>query len=332
MHRTFTQGLALVALLATSLLAGAQTTPATWPNKAIHLLVPFPPGGPTDTTARLYAEKLSERFGQPVVVENRPGPNGIAVYNAMQVAAPDGNTLAFVSIGGQVLQPVIQRYLKKPVEPDVNRLLTPVAMLAETPLVLVVSPKVPVDNVKDLVAWLRANGAAANYASDGVGSTTHLAMEMFNDALGLKSVHLPFKGTVDSMSAVMRGDAHYAFAGILTPLQLHKAGRLKIIAVSGSQPVASLPEAPTLAAAAGIPGFNVSSWFAVYAPAGVPADRITKLNTALQDIARQPDVVTRFESLGLQTNPVSPQALGERVKREEGTWGAVMERAKPKLE
>ncbi len=157
-------------------------------------------------------------------------------------------------------------------------------------------------------------------------------MEMFNDALGLKAVHVPFKGTVASMSAVMRGDAHYAFAGILTPLQLHKAGRLKIIAVSGSQPVASVPEAPILATAAGIPGFDVSSWFAMYAPAGVPADRITKLNTWLQDIARQPDVVARFESLGLQTNPVSPQVLGDRVKREEGTWGAVMERAKPNLE
>ncbi|QHE84594.1 Bug family tripartite tricarboxylate transporter substrate binding protein [Hydrogenophaga sp. BPS33] len=332
MQRRIAHFLAALALLALPLWAGAQATPAAWPSKPIHLLVPFPPGGPTDITARLYAEKLTERLGQPVIVENKPGPNGIVVYNAMQGAQADGHTLAFVTIGGQVLQPAIQRYMKKPVEPDVNRLLKPVGLLAETPLVLVVNPKVPVDNVKDLLAWLRANSATLNYASDGVGSTTHLAMEMFNDALGIKAVHVPFKGTVASMNAVMRGDAQYAFAGILTPLQLHKAGRLKILAVSGGQPVASVPEAPVLASAAGIAGFDVSSWFAMFAPADVPADRVAKLNAELQAIARQPDVAARFESLGLQTNPMTASALAERVKKEQRTWEAVMERARPAVE
>jgi tripartite-type tricarboxylate transporter receptor subunit TctC len=312
--------------------AQAQMMTPAWPSKPIHLLVPFPPGGPTDITARVYADKLSARVGQPVVVENKPGPNGIAVYNAMAGVAPDGHTLAFVTIGGQVLQPAIQKYMKKPVEPDVNRMLKPIGLLAETPLVLVVSPKVPANNVPELVAWLKANGDKANYASDGVGSTTHLAMEMFNDALGLKAVHVPFRGTVASMNAVMQGDAHYAFAGILTPLPLHKAGRLKILAVSGSQPISSLPEAPVLAAAAGIPGFDVSSWFAVFAPATMPEDRVVALNTELQAIARQPDVISRFENLGLQARPMTPQALRDRVVIEQRAWDAVLERARPKLE
>lgn len=330
MRKDITHLLAALVVLVAPLWAGAQAAP--WPNKPLHLLVPFPPGGPTDITARVYAEKLAERLGQPVVVENKPGPNGIAVYNSMNGAAPDGHTLAFVTIGGQVLQPAIQKYMKKPVEPDVNRLLKAVGLLAETPLVLVISSKVPVDNVKDLVAWLRANEGTANYASDGVGSTTHLAMEMFNDAMGLKPVHVPFKGTVASMNAVMRGDAHYAFAGILTPLPLHKAGRLKILAVSGSQAVASLPETPVLAAAAGIPGFDVSSWFGIFAPADVPADRIAILNAGLQSIAKQPDVVARFEGLGLQANPMSTQALADRVRKEQRLWESVLERTRPTLE
>jgi tripartite-type tricarboxylate transporter receptor subunit TctC len=199
-------------------------------------------------------------------------------------------------------------------------------------LVLVISPKVPANNVQELLAWLKANGDKANYASDGVGSTTHLAMEMFNDALGLKAVHVPFKGTVASMNAIMQGDAHYAFAGILTPLPLHKAGRLKILAVSGSQPVPSLPEAPVLAVAAGLPGFDVSSWFAVFAPTAVPDDRVAYLNAELQAIARQPDVMGRFEGLGLQTRPMTPQALRDRVASEQRAWDAVLERARPKLE
>lgn len=291
-----------------------------WPAKPVHLLVPFPPGGPTDVTARLFADKLAARFNQPFLVENRPGPNGIVVYNATLAAPADGYTLAFVTTGGQVLQPAISGYLKKPVDPDVNRLLSPVGLLAETPLVLVVSNTIPVNTVQELVAWVKANPAKANYASDGVGSSTHLAAELFNDALGLKAVHVPFKGTVATNQSVMTGDAHYAFSGILTPLPLHRAGKLKIIAVGGTAPVGALPGVPILAEAAKLPGFDLSSWFALYVHKDVPADRVALLNSELQRIAAMPDVAERFAGMGLQTRAITAQELGQRVQGEVRKW------------
>ena len=323
---------ALVSVAALGLACVAASVQAqAWPTKPVHLLVPFPPGGPTDVTARVFAEKLSARLGQPFVVENRPGPNGSAVYNAAFAAPADGHTLAVTTPGGQVLQPAINAYLKKSVESDVNRLLVPVGVMAESPLVLVISPKIPANDVPGLLAWLKANPTKANYASDGVGSSTHLAAEMFNDALGLKAVHVPFKGTVDSMNAVMQGDAHYAFAGILTPLALHRAAKLKIVAIAGASPVASLPGVPLLADAAKLPGFDVSSWFALFAHKDVPADRLALLNAELQAIARQPEVEERMLQLGLQAQPVPAQELARRVQRDLGKWHDLLVRTQLKL-
>jgi tripartite-type tricarboxylate transporter receptor subunit TctC len=304
----------------------------TWPSKPVHLLVPFPAGGPTDITARIYAEKLSAKFGQPFVVENKPGPNGIAVYNAVPAAPADGHTLAFVTIGGQALQPAINAYLKKPVDVDVNRQLVPVGLLADSPLVLLVSPSIGASTVPELVAWLKANPTKANFASDGVGSSTHLAAEMFNDALGVKAVHVPFKGTVASNNAIMAGDAHYAFSGILTPLPLHRAGKLKIIAVGGTSPVSSLPGVPVLADAAKLPGFDVSSWFAVYAHKDVPAERIALLNAELQRIGAMPDVTERFAGMGLQTRPMTAADLGRRAQADVRRWHDLLVRTQLKLD
>ena len=302
-----------------------------WPTKAVALLVPFPPGGPTDVTARIYADKLSAKFGQPFVVENKPGPNGVAVYNAVAAAPADGHTLAFVTVGGQSLQPAINAYLKKPSDMDVNQQFVPVGLLAESPLVLLVSPSIGVNSVQELVAWVKANPAKANYASDGIGSTTHLAAEMFNDAVGIKAVHVPFKGTVASNQAIMAGDAHYAFSGILTPLPLHRAGKLKIIAIGGSGPVVSLPGVPTVADAAKLPGFDVSSWFGVYVHKDVPADRIGLLNAELQRIGAMPDVMERFAGMGLQTRPTTAQQLGQRVQAEYRKWNDLLVRTQVKL-
>jgi len=321
--------LATAALGLTCMTAAAQA-PA-WLAKPVHLLVPFPPGGPTDVTARIYADRLAARLGQPFVVENKPAPNGSAVYAAMLSAPADGHTLAFVTPGGQALQPAINAYLKKPADVDVNRLLVPVGLLADSPLVLLVSPSIGVGTVAELVAWIKANPAKANYASDGVGSTTHLAAEMFNDALGLKAVHVPFKGTVASNNAVMAGDAHYAFSGILTPLPLHRAGKLRIIAVGGSLPVSSLPGVPLLAEAAKLPGFDVSSWFAVYAPKDTPPERIALLNAELQRVAAQPDVIERFAGMGLQARSMAPAELGARVQAELRRWQELLVRTQLKL-
>jgi tripartite-type tricarboxylate transporter receptor subunit TctC len=328
---SFVRAFAAAAVLGVACFGGAAHAQA-WPSKPVHLLVPFPPGGPTDVTARIFADKLSAKFGQPFLVENKPGPNGVAVYNAVLAAPADGYTLAFVTTGGQALQPAINAYLKKPVEVDVNRQLIPAGMLADSPLVLLVSPSIGVNTAQELIAWVKANPAKANYASDGVGSSTHIVAEMFNDAVGIKAVHVPFKGTVASNNAIMAGDAHYAFSGVLTPLPLHRAGKLKIIAVGGSETLASLPGVPVLSDAAKLPGFDVSSWFALYVHKDVPPDRIALLNAELQRIGAMPDVIERFAGMGLQTRPMTVSALGQRVQAEYKRWSDTLARTQPKLD
>jgi tripartite-type tricarboxylate transporter receptor subunit TctC len=319
-----------VVLITAALHAGAQSFPA----KPVRVLVPFPPGGPTDITARLYADKLGARLGQSFIVENKPGPNGIAVYNAVLAAPADGYTLAFTAIGGQVIQPVINAYLKQRQEPDVNAAFVPIGLLAESPLVLVVSPRLPVNTAAELIAYVKAHPGKLNFGSDGVGSTTHLATELFHDAVGIRAtdaVHVPYKGSVDVMNAMMQGDVQYSFSGILAALSLHRAGKVRIIAIGGASGVAALPKVPTVAEAANLPGFDVASWFALYALKDVAPERLALLSAEIQDIARMSDVIERFASLGLQARPIKAQELQQKVAADIRKWSNLLNRIQIKL-
>ena len=314
---------ALLALLC-ALPFARDAAAQAWPAKAVRLLVPFPPGGPADITARAYTDKLGAALGQPFLLENRPGPNGIIVSNAIIASPADGYAFAFSSVGGQVLAPAINAYLKRPQEPDVLKLLVPVGLLAETPLMVVVNPALNINTLGELIAYAKANPGKLNFGSDGIGSSTHLAEELFNKALGISAVHIPFKGTVDVMNAMMGGEIQYSFSGIATPLPLHRQGRVKILATGGASATAALPSAPTVAAAAKLPGFDVASWFAVFARAGTDAGVIATLSREIQKISKLPDVIERLRNVGIDALSSTPEQLAAKVDADYRKWSDLL--------
>lgn len=323
-------GVAAALLLAgLSQLAQAQA----YPTKAVKILVPFPPGGPTDLTARTYAEKLTAQMGQSFLVENRPGPNGIIVSNATIAAPADGYTLAFTSVGGQVLAPAINAYRNRPQEPDVQKLLVPVSLMVETPLGIFVNPALKINTVAELIAQMRANPGKFNNGSDGIGASTHLAAELFLSRLNLSSTHVPFKGTVDVMNALAQGEIQWSISGTGAPaLPLHRQGRVKMIAVSGSARAPILPEIPTVAEAANLPGFEASSWFAIYVRAGTDRAIVTALSSEIQKAAKLQDLIDKLGVFSLFAKGSTPEQLAARAETDYKKWSEVLKVAKVKFD
>jgi tripartite-type tricarboxylate transporter receptor subunit TctC len=304
-----------------------------YPNKPVHMLVPFPPGGPTDLTARTYAEKLTAQMGQPFLVENRPGPNGIIVSNATIAAPADGYTLAFTSVGGQVLTPAINAYRNRPQEPDVLKQLVPVGLMVETPLGIFVNPALKINTVPELIAQLRANPGKMNNGSDGIGSSTHLAEELFLSLLNLNSTHVPFKGTVDVMNALAQGEIQWSISGTGAPaLPLHRQGRVKMIAVTSTTRAPILPEIPTVAEAANLPGFEASSWFAIFVKAGTDRAIINSLSAEIQKAAKYQDLIDKLGQFSLFAKGSTPEQLGARVDADYKKWSEVLRTAKVKFD
>jgi tripartite-type tricarboxylate transporter receptor subunit TctC len=304
-----------------------------YPNKPVKMLIPFPPGGPTDLTGRTYADKLTTALGQSFVVENRPGPNGIIVSNATIAAAADGYTLAFSSVGGAVLAPAINAYRNKPQDPDTLKQLTAVSLMAETPLGIFVNPSLNINTVPELIAQLRANGAKMNVGSDGIGSSTHLAEELFMNLLKLESTHVPFKGTVDVTNALMQNQVQWSFTGIGgPPISLHRQGRVKIIAVGGSTRLPALPELPTVAEAASLPGFDVASWFAIFVRTGTDKAIINILSTEIQKAAKMQDVIDKLGALSIVARGSTPEQLNAKVDADYKKWSDLLKTGKIKFE
>jgi tripartite-type tricarboxylate transporter receptor subunit TctC len=304
-----------------------------YPNKPVKMLIPFPPGGPTDLTGRTYADKLTTALGQSFVVENRPGPNGIIVSNATIAAAADGYTLAFSSVGGAVLAPAINAYRNKPQDPDTLKQLTSVSLMAETPLGIFVNPALNINTVAELIAQMRANPGKLNNASDGIGSSTHLAEELFLNLLKLESAHVPFKGTVDVMNALMQGQVQWSFSGIGgPPLPLHRQGRVKIIAVGGSARLPALPEIPTVAEAANLPGFDVASWFAIFVRTGTDKAIINTLSTEIQKAAKMQDVIDKLGALSIVAKGSTPEQLTAKVDADYKKWSDLLKTGKIKFD
>lgn len=296
----------------------------SYPNKPVRMLVPFPPGGPTDITARTYSEKLQAAFGQPFIVENRPGPNGIIVSNATIAAPADGYTLSFSSVGGQVLTPAINAAMKKPQDPDVLKQLVPVSLLVETPLVLVVPAQSPIKSAQELIAELRANPGKLNFGSDGVGSSTHLAEELFLHLTKTRATHVPFKGTVEVMQNLMSGNVQWSISGIATPLPLHQQGKVRILATAGAQRTPLAPDLPTLADAAGLPGWDTASWFAIFVKTGTDRNIITALHREIDKASKAPDLIARLSKIGLEVRSSTPEQLNARVESEFRKWSDVL--------
>jgi tripartite-type tricarboxylate transporter receptor subunit TctC len=282
-----------------------------YPNKPVRIIDGFPPGGNTDFLARVVGQKLSENWGQPVVVENRPGAAGNIGADTVAKAAPDGYTLFMGLIGA--LAPSMALYPKLPY--DLMRDFAPVGVVADSLLVLFVHPSLPVKTLKDLVALAKARPGELNYASCGVGCVTHLATESFKLRAHINMTHVAYKGGSPATAAVVSGESQLTFGSLATSLALIKAGRIRPLAVSTPQRSKSLPDVPTIAES-GFPGFDFTMWYGLLAPAGTPPAVVSKLNLELARILRSPAVAERLASVELEPRIGTPEEFGAILRKE----------------
>jgi tripartite-type tricarboxylate transporter receptor subunit TctC len=298
-----------------------------WPAKPVRMLVPFAPGGGVDFAARIVARHLSDRLGQPVVVENRAGANGIIALEALKGAAPDGYTLAAASNGPLVINPSM--YLKLPYDPV--RDFAAVGLMVKYPLLLVTHPSVPAKSVAELIALAKTNPEALSYSSPGVGNGGHLAGELFASMANISLMHVAYKGTAPAAMALLAGDVSLAFSSIPTVLPHVRAGKLRALAVGDAARMPSLPEYPTIAES-GLPGYEAFSWAGVIAPAGTPQDIVTRLNRELREILTQREIVEQLANDGTIAVPDTPEEFSAYIKSELAKWAAIVRMAKIKPE
>ena len=309
-----------LAAVAALLFAGA-TWAQTYPAKTITIIVPFTPGSATDIAARLVGEKLNAAWGQPVIVDNRPGAGGTIGIAQTARAEPDGYTLAVVSTG-HVVNPVLYKDLPY----DTLKDLAGVAPIASLPSVLVVSPSLGVKNVKDLVALAKAKPGALNYGTAGVGSAAHINSEKFNHAAGIKAVHIPLKGTPPILAETMAGRVHFAWVPSLGSMGLLKDGKLLALAVSTPRRIPALPEVPTIAEA-GYPGGEFNFWVGMLAPAKTPRDVIAKVNAEVNKALKSPEVIDRLAKLGAEPMSMAPAEFDNFIRHEHDELGKIMREA-----
>lgn len=312
-----------ILIAAATVLAAMSSTAQTYPTKTIKIVVPFTAGSATDIMARVVGEKLQAAWGQPVVVENRPGAGGTLGATQVARSEPDGHTLVVVSTG-HVVNPVLYSGIQYDTLGD----FAGVSPLAALPSVLVVGSASPIRTVADLLAAARAKPGALNYASAGVGSATHVNAEKFRAMANLQITHIPFKGTPETIVEVSTGRADFMFTPVLASIPAIRENRLRAIAVSTSKRSAALPNVPTVAEA-GLPGFVFDFWIGMLAPAKTPKPVVAKLNAEIARILALPDVRERMTTLGAEPMPMSPEQFDAYIKDEFNTLGAVM-RSAPK--
>jgi tripartite-type tricarboxylate transporter receptor subunit TctC len=308
----------LLGLLCLLVAAGPIAFAEGYPAKPIRIIVPYPPGGFNDTLARTLGQKLHEAWGQPAVVENRPGGGTIIGTGMAAKAPPDGHTLLIVSFAYAV-SPALYPALPY----DAARDLVPVVLAGTTPNLLVVHPAVPAKNLKEFIGLARSRPGQLNYASAGNGSSNHLSMELFKRMATLNLVHVPYKGSVPAVTDLIGGQVDAMFDNVPNVIQHVKAGRLRALAVSSATRSPLVPDMPTVAEA-GVPGFDVSVWFGVMAPAGTPPAIIARLNSEANRILQLPDVVELFKQQGVQPRGGSPQAFGQWIQTQTQQWGKLV--------
>ena len=317
-------------LAATVLIAACFGLPAlaqtAWPSKPVRLVVAFPPGGVADVMARVVSQPLSEALGQPVVVENRAGANGNVAADAVAKAPADGYTVLVATTGIESANPFL--FARMPFDPGKD--LTHVAALGRIQLFLVTKAALAVRDTKEFVAFARANPGKLSYGSAGAGSTPHLAGELFKQQAGFYATHIPYRGAAPALQDLLAGQIDYYFdPGISFPHV--RAGKLKMLAVASNKRSALFPEVPTLAEV-GYQGVEADTWFGVYAPAGTPADVITRLNRDLNKALATAAVKARFQDVGGETTPMSPVEFKAVAQAEAKVFGALIKERGIKLE
>lgn len=297
--------------------ARAQT--AAFPAKPVRLVVPFPPGGPLDTVGRAIAQKLTEAWGQSVVVDNRPGAGGNIGADLVAKSAPDGYTVVMGALSTHAVNPSL--YPTMPY--DAAKDFAPITLVAVTPNVLVVNPALPVRTVKELIAYAKANPGKLSFGSGSNGSAGHLAGELLKADAGIDMVHIPYKGAAPAMQALLAGDTQLMFDNLASATAQVKAGKLRALAVTTAQRSKLAPDLPTMAEA-GVPGFDISTWFGLLAPAGTPAEVIAKWNTDTVKILNSTDMRERLTAQGAEAAPTTPAEFAQFIGRELAKYARIV--------
>ena len=312
-------GARLLRILFVLSFALASVVPAhaqgAWPDHALRIIVPFPPGGPADVTARIAGAELTQALGQAVVIENKPGAGGNIGMAEGGKAPADGYTLTLAPVGNLTVSPYI--YSKLPYDPVKD--FAPVTVLAAVPNVLVVNPSLGVKSLRDLIALAKAKPGTLNFASPGNGSGPHLAGELLKRMAGIELVHVPYNGVAPAINAVLAGDVQLFFAQTSAALPQVKAGKVVPIGVASLRRIDAAPDLPTIAES-GLPGFDVTSWYALVAPAGTPPERIARVQGAIAKAFARPDVREKIAGLGAQPVADTPEEFAALLRSESERW------------
>jgi tripartite-type tricarboxylate transporter receptor subunit TctC len=313
------------ALLAAPALAlpFAARAQAEWPARPVTMLVPFVAGGPSDITARVIAGRMTQTIGQPVVAENRPGANGAVASQLLARAAPDGHTMMVGSIGVYAINVALRPNLGY----DPVRDFTPVTLAVTTPNVLVINPQqIPATDLRGVVEWLRRNGARASYSTSGVGSSDQLTMELFKIRTRTEATHIPYQGGAAAATALIAGDVQLSFQNLGTVAGHIAGGRLRAVAVTSRARHPTIPDVPT-AIEQGIEDFEVTSWQALMAPAGIPAPLLSRIHAAAVEALNHPESRQRLEQIGFTIVANSPEEYAAFQRAEIARWTEVVRAA-----
>ena len=315
------------AVIASSLLPFAAAAQAPeWPSRPVRFIVPYPPGGPTDIMGRIVAQAVQGPLGQPFVVENRAGANGLIGSEQAARAAPDGTTF-LVNASAHVIVP----HLTPNMPIDVLADFVPVTNIAAVPLWLVVNPALPVRSVAEFIAYARANPGRISYASSSSGGATHLAGELFKQMTGTDMVHVPYRGSGPAVQDLIAGNVQAMFDSVPSSAASARDGRLRALAVTTKNRIAPFPDLPTIAEA-GVPGYEISTWYGIWAPARTPPGVINRLQQAVAAAARNPETRARFDALGAEPVADSPEDYARFVRAEYDRWGKLVRDARIKLD
>lgn len=322
LHRRIFRALALVLCCAAVTTVGAQS----WPTKPIRLVLQFAPGGGADVVARPLATVLADILGQPVVIENKPGANGEIANQLVHSAPADGYTLLFGASGPMVIAPHLSKLAVDPAKAFV-----PVALVSISPFALIVPPSLGPKTLKELTALAKAKPGQLNFGSSGNGGSTHLAGELYKSMANIDIVHVPFNGMGPALTAVVGGHLQLSFPNVGTIRGLAKDGKVQVLAVTSAERSSALPDVPTMIEA-GLPGYNVSTWYGIYAPVGTPAEAIEKLNVAVNKALASPQMRERLLSEGSEAGRGTPAEFAAFAKEDYDRWGDAIRKAKVKLE
>jgi tripartite-type tricarboxylate transporter receptor subunit TctC len=320
----------LIAAIACAVLAPAQAQ--TWPSKPVRIVVPFPPGGTTDIVARSIGVELQRMWQHAVVIENRPGAGGNIGADLVAKAAPDGYTLLMGTVGTHAINKALfeQNGAKMPFDPAKD--FVPITLAAGVPNVMVINPKLPVNTVAEFIAYAKARPGQLNMASSGNGTSIHLSGELFKTVTGVYMVHFPYRGSAPAITDLIAGNMNVMFDNLPSALPHIKSGRLKALAVTSRTRSPALPDVPTIEEAAGLKGFDASSWFGLFAPAGTPRTIVDKIQADVAKALAQPEVRERFIAQGADPGGNTPDQFAAFIRAETDKWTRVVKFSNAKVD